>query len=501
MTGTKSIHTFIFSITVSVAFCQDIFSYSNSNYSGIINVISNPATAAGNAYKLDIVLAGFNATFNNSWAGVKREALSFPKLGESWRNYTPNLPGNIYKNFVWHGNERSREVLFEQRVLLPSFLFQPDSKNSFAFICNLRQVGNIRGISSQLANLFEKEFDLSVLQNNPVENKNFSAIRMSWIEYGLTYARKFTLNRSHHLKFGVTPKLLQGLESSYFLLRELNFLFSNKDTLSYFDADFTTAHSARSDDSPLNITGNFSEKIRQAAPMTAGLDVGFVYEWTPAVTSQVSESPPTNKKRPGRNFYKLKAGVSIVDIGRIMFKKQLNYYDMQISLRQHDIIRYISAENMRMVDSLLQNDFPANTGEDNFSVLLPTAMNAQLDYSFTRNFFLGLSSHFTGFNTSEFFKVRNYSSVCLAPRYESYWVDVSLLLSWIELSAQRSQPLVPGLNLRFGPLSIGSSDLTFLFEDNLSSLNFFVMLRLSLPVKENSEVQKNIKTPGKSQKK
>jgi hypothetical protein len=485
MTRVSFFLTVLYLLRVPAFFSQDYHSYGNSNYSGVTQLISNPASGAASKLKLDVLVGGFDVIFNNSWAAVKREAISFPVLPGSWKNYTPNFEGNIYKNFEWQGKSNSKEVLFEQRILLPSVLVRLNSKNSVAFSCSMRQIGNISGISPQLANLFENEFVLGVLRNNPVQNTNFQAIRMSWLEYGFIYARMLVDKGPHRLKAGITPKLLQGLESSYFLLRNLNFLFSNKDTNSYFDADFTVAHSARTG-SPLDIMADPSAKLQHAAPMSFGLDFGLMYEWHPAVPK--SEAPPLEKSNGEKaNTYKIKAGLSIVDLGKIRFKKEMNYYDMQFSLRQNDIIRYISAENMRMIDSLLQHDFPANTGDDNFAVLTPAALNVQVDYSFNQRFFLNLSSHITGFYKSNFFKVRNYSSVCLAPRFESYWVDVSLLLIWNALSASRSKPLTPGINLRFGPLSIGSSDLSFLYKTNLSSLDLYAMLRVSIPYKNKTE--------------
>ena len=484
MSSAKLFFTPLFSLAVSVAFSQDYFSYGNSNYGGVLQLFSNPASAAGSKLKVDVLLGGFEATFNNSWGAVKKDALSFPNLPDSWKNHTPNVPDNIYKNFEWQGKNNNKEALLEQRLLLPSVLVRLNSKNSIAFSCSMRQIGNISGISPALANLFEKEFDLSVLQNNPVQNKNFSAIRMSWMEYGLTYARAMGKG-AHRLKAGITPKLLQGLESSYFWLRDLNFLFSNKDTLSYLDVDFTTAHSARTG-SALDITGNFSDRLSRAAPMRLGLDLGLIYEWHRSPRSTEENAPAEKSNGTAASNYKLKAGIALVDLGKIRFQKEPNYYEMSFSLRQSDIIRYLSAENVHMIDSLLHHDFPSNTGADNFTVLMPTALNTQLDYALTRRFFLNLSTHLTGFHKTEFFRVRNYSAVCFSPRYESYWVDAALLFTWQAISAKRGQRITPGVNLRLGPLSVGSSDLTFLYKKDLASLNVYTAIRVSIPYKSKS---------------
>lgn len=473
----------VFCLAATAAFSQHYFAYGSSNYGGVAQVIANPASAAGSLLKVDVLVAGFEADFNNSWVGVKKEALSFPKLPESWKNHTPNVPDNIYKNFEWQRGSHQKEVVFEQRLLLPSVLVRLNARNSLAFTCSMRQIGNISGISPALAHLFENEFDLSVLQNNPVQNKNFSALRMSWMEYGLTYARTVYDKGNHRLKAGITPKLVQGLESSYFLLRDLNFLFSNKDTLSYLEADFSTAHSTRTGPA-LNIAGNPMEKLSHAAALRAGLDLGLIYEW-----HRSGEDAGEAEKKPGhvaRADYKLKAGISLVDLGSIRFKKEPNYYDLAFSLRQTDIIRYLSSENVKMIDSLLHHDFPANTGDPEFRVFLPTAFNTQLDYAVSKKLFVNLSSHVTGFNSTQPLRVKNYTALCIAPRYESYWIDAALLLSWSSLSAKQSKRVVPGVHVRLGPLVIGSSDLTFLTRNSVASLNFYTQLRVSIPYKTRS---------------
>jgi hypothetical protein len=447
----------------------------------VLQVHANPAAIADNQLSIDLLLAGYDLSFNNSWMGIRRESLSFPNLPSSWKNYTPNVPGNLYKNFVPLSQDASRSVLLEQRLLLPSLMLRLNARNSLAFFSTVRQFGNISGMSDQLANLFEKEFDLSVLQNNHVQNKNFRAIRMSWIEYGLSYGRVLFNSGGHCFKIGLSPKLMQGLESSYFILRDLDFIFSNKDTLSYLRADFEVAHSPRSGN-VLNIAENANEKFRHSSGMSAGLDFGISYEWRPQPPPSGKDAPhEKDQKRPVTAQYKIKAGISVMDLGKIRFQKEPNYYEMSLYIRQTDIIRYLSAENVHMIDSLLQADYPANTGQDHFTVRMPTAINTQLDFSFNKRFYLNLSSHITGFNKNDLFQVHNYTAICLAPRFESYWLDVSVPLTWNQLGAERGRPIQPGIHVRAGPLSVGSNNLSFLLDDEISALNIYFMLRVSIP--------------------
>jgi len=463
---------------------QDYQSYGGGNFSGVLHVLSNPAYLASSRLKVDVLAAGFDMNFNNSWVGVKRKALSFPDLPGSWKNYTPNLPDNIYKNFVFRQGDKPRSVLLEQRLLLPSVKIKLNAENAFAFTCSLRQMGNLQGINTPLAGLFEKEFDLSVLQNNPVKNTDFSAVRMSWMEYGLSYSAVVIKKGAHQFNAGISPKILQGLESSYFILKDLDFLFSNKDTNSYLKADFEVAHSKTSG-SMLNIAENLGERFSNSAPLRLGLDLGISYIWAPALATTKEEVKASAKKTgPVRPIpYRLRAGLSVTDLGRIRFEKEPNYYTMQLSIRQSDIIRYISSENAQMIDSLLRTDFPANTGNTRFTVRMPTSLNAQVDICYNRFFFLNVGAHLTGFYRNTFLKVQNYSAVYFSPRFETYWFEVSVPFTWNALSASSGRQISPGLNLRAGPLSIGSTDLSYIFSNELSSFNFYFLLRVSIPYK------------------
>lgn len=457
--------------------------YGGSNYAGVLALQYNPSFIAASKLKLDVLAAGFGIDFGNNWAAVKREALSFPNLPPSWRNLTPNLPGNIYKNFVFAETTANRTAVLHQRLMLPSFMLRINSRSAMAFSGNIRLAGSITGLGTPFARLFENEFDLSVLQNNHVQNTDFLAIRMNWIEYGFTYARTLVARGRHSVSGGVTLKMLQGLEASYFHLRELDFLFSNKDNNSFLNADFSVAHSRRSGPA-LDPAGNLGARFRHAAPIRTGLDLGFCYEWKPGPRTAADTSRKKILRYKTGDSYKLRLGMAVIDIGGIFFEKEPNYYDLNFSIGQDDIIRYIASENLRMVDSLLQVDFPANRGDTRFRVALPGALNAQVDFSYNRYFFFSVGVHAGNLSKSATHRITGYTAAWFAPRFESYWFEVALPFTWNQMSAMSGQPLTTGINFRAGPFSVGSTDLSFLFRREIASINLYMMLRVMIPATE-----------------
>lgn len=473
------------------AFAQDHYSYGGGNFDGLNQVIANPASAADNRLKLDILLGGFDLNFNNSWFSIKRSALPlegkytnpgslvFPK---SWENSVPNTPDNIFKNFNIIGKGKSRAILFENRIILPSFMVQLNHKNAIAFTWSVRQMMNLDGVSPKLAELFEHEMDITVVQNNQVNNKNLSAMQMSWAEYGLTYARVLKENNQHFLKAGITPKIIQGLEAAYLIAPKLEFFLSTKDTNSYFNSQFAFAHSANLG-SPFANGRPVADFYHRVARPTMGLDIGVVYEWRPHYRD--FKYKPDGKNliwRKDLNKYKLRAGASITDIGKITFDTQGTSYAMDFSVTQWDILKLVGSTDIEEFNSIIRSKFPEKKVPPQFSIFLPMAFNTQVDYSLNKFFYLNLSTHLTGFHRSTLFRVHNYSSVCFAPRVEHYWFTLSVPFSINALSTGRAKYINTGVNLRLGPFSVGTSDLSyFLKKGDISSLNFYALVRFAIP--------------------
>jgi len=472
---------FIFIFTED--FSQDYFSYGGGNFSGINQVIANPAAAADNRLMLDIVVAGLDFNFNNSWFALKRESLKYTnkQFPATWKNNTPNLPDNIFKNFIVIPSQKSHALLLETKLILPSFLLQLNSKNSIAITWQLRQMCNIDGISRQFGYLFEKELDLSVTQNNRVQNKNLSVIQMTWAEYGFTYARVLKQDKEHFIKAGITPKLLQGIEAAYLVVKNLDFLLSTKDTNSYFNTSFSFARSANFK-SPINNGKIVNDFYRFVSKPGLGFNLGFIYEWRPDY-QKYNTGGVTNTWRKDLNKYKIKFGAAITDIGRIKFKKAGTFYDLDVALKKDNVANYLTVSNYAMLDSLLRDDFSDKTASDEFSILLPTAINTQVDFQLNQLFYLNLSTHIGNFFKNNLYRVHNYSALCFAPRIEHYWFELSLPFTYNVLSAQRFNYLNAGLNLRLGPLSIGSNNVSTLFKGDFSSFNCYALLKWSIPYK------------------
>lgn len=466
---------------------QDFFSYSGSNYSGLQQIWANPAAAADNRISSEMLVFGLDFRYSSSWLGIKREALqhqgslfnpSTLKYPASWTNFTPNVPDNLFKNFIPLKHSKTSSLLLENRIWLPSFMMELDDKQGIAFSWSVRQYLNLDGISPTISNLFEKEFDLSVTQDNVIQNKNLHFTQMSWAEYGATYARVLKDKHAHFLKAGITPKILQGLESAYLLVNNLDFLFSTKDTLSYFNTDIAYAHSANLG-SPFTNGTPIADFYHYVTKPSLGIDLGFVYEWRPQHQSFKYKPDGTKLKwRKDLNKYKLKFSASLVDLGKIKFVKQGRYYDLNVRLKRNNFNKYTEVKNVTMFDSLLNAEFGSSLSSPYFTMRLPTAIHTQVDYALIPHVYLNLSAHIGNLFKNYATRVHNYTSVSFAPRYESVWFDAALPITYQRQAAQNGQYATVGLHLRLGLLSIGTSDLKPLLSGDIHHYNFYALLKL-----------------------
>jgi len=478
---------YLFLLLPAAFFSQEYFSFGGGNFCGIQQVVANPAAAADNRLKIDFIASGLNFDYNNSMFAIKRQALDFEgsifkpsqiQLPNTWKNQTPNVPDNIFKNLNVYPAEKDRSAIFENRIFLPSMMYQIDEKNSVSFIWSIRQINNIDGVSPQFANLVEKEFDLSLTQNNRLQNKKFSAVQMTWAEYGFTYARLLQDKGQHFFKAGITPKLVKGIESAYVIIKDLDVLLSSKDTNSYFNAQFSHAQSK-------NYSGAFNTQrsLTGSGKIRAALDLGFIYEWRPQRQKYRYRGDGKNYTwRQDLNKYKIKLGASLVDIGKIKFDKKEGYYDLNIEIQNSDINKITSLNNIQEFDSLIRSDFSNQSQSNQYSILLPSAFNMQIDYSINELFYVNLSAHLTNFYASNF-KVHNFSALCIAPRIEHYWFNVSLPLVVNTLALSRSQYINTGFNIRVGPLCIGTNNLKPWFGGDVAAMSAYALLKISIPYK------------------
>ncbi len=222
----------LFLFTCYLSQSQDYAGFNQSNYAGVSGIHIQPASIVDGRMKFDMNLIGFNVAAYNNYIGIKKDAFKREKVDGQTSFSAFEDKEFADKYLIEKSNGKDKSIYFSNRIQGPSFLVNINRKNAIAISSNVRTYINIDGVSPDLAKLAFEEFKYPTLWVTNLTNKNLSIQEMTWAEYGLTYAHVFKDDNEHYFKGGATVKLLQGIQSAYMFVKDLEYNFKTDTTLS-----------------------------------------------------------------------------------------------------------------------------------------------------------------------------------------------------------------------------------------------------------------------------
>lgn len=506
----KALLAVLFAGSAFISRSQDFLGYSSSNYNGITGVINNPANVVESRMKFDMTLVGLNFGVGNNYLGVKRMAFNHSGKAFSKDAYYPAFADpNFNVNYLHEvTNDKEKAIFLGLRVNGPSFLVNLNRKNAIGFTSSARTYVNVDGITPELARLVFYDIGRGVggYQVQDLLGKQFSinhlsANIMSWLEYGLTYGHVFRDKDEHYFKAGGTVKYLQGIASAYLNVKDLQYRFNNDSILGVFHTDVNYGHSENlefpnvKDKSNANINpfvddptlpGTFSGGYPKLASFPGfGLDLGVIYEYRPDYAKyKYDMDGQTDLWRKDKNKYKLKVGVSLIDLGSIKYAKGKLSNNFTVDL---DSIRFrkLVTDSFpvydfdRIIDSLVTYRDIAGT----YKVNLPTQLSFQIDYNIWKDFYVNLTPNIAFQFKNKEAKVHEWTNISLTPRWDHRWFGVSLPISYSAFYAKSDQPIGVGVGLRVGPLIVGSNRVFTYLSDkkDVYGADLYMMLKVPIP--------------------
>ncbi|HRG00375.1 MAG TPA: DUF5723 family protein [Bacteroidia bacterium] len=464
------------------AHSQDFVGFNQSNYAGVTGVYQQPASIVDGRMKFDMNLIGINIGAYNNYIGVSRDAFKRSKDANGKTNF-PAFDDTLFadKYLSEKMSNRNKSIYFSNRIMGPSFMIPINRKNAIAFTSSVRNYINIDGISPDLAKLAYEEFKYPSLWVTNLNNKNLSIQEMTWAEYGLTYARVIKEDNEHYLKAGVTVKLLQGIQSAYMFVKNLDYNFLTKDTLTIFQSDVNYGHSDNLAFKDIKLgeanTGTKVFDYSQSYP-GVGFDFGVVYEWRPSYMKyKYDMDGEKDLWRKDKNKYKLKVGVSVTDIGSIKFKKGATSGDFTANVTLWNL-RPISPKSVGEFDDTLKARFNGNFGAgQSYKMNLPTAFSAQIDYQIWKDVYVNLTPFIAMQFKKNDTKVHDISSITLTPRWDHKWFGVFIPVQYNFLDGFRT-----GAAVRLGPIIVGSTNLAPLVgQKTVYGADIYAMLKIPVP--------------------
>ncbi len=459
---------------------QDFIGFNQSNYAGVTGVYQQPASIVDGRMKFDMNLLGLNVMAYNNYIGIDRSALKRTKDANGNTTFDAFNDPNFANNYLTEKtNSSDKGIYFSNRITGPSFMVNLNRKNAIALTTGVRNYINIDGISPELAKLAYNEFKYPSLWVQNLQNKNLSIQEMSWAEYGLTFAHVFKDDNEHYFKAGATVKLLQGIQSAYVFVSDLNYNFQTKDTLSIFNSDVNYGHSdnLKLNEIPIGKTGTGTNifDYSQSYP-GIGFDFGVVYEWRPDYKKyKYDMDGQKDLWRKDKNKYKLKIGLSVTDIGSIKFKKGGIANDFQANVSLWNL-KPISPKTIGEFDDTLASRYGTN-GESSYRMNLPTAISVQIDYQIWKDFYVNLTPFLAFQYKKNDTKVHDISSIAITPRWDHKWFGVFVPVQYNFFDGFRL-----GAAVRLGPLVVGTSNLSpIIGQKTIYGADVYTMIKIPVP--------------------
>jgi hypothetical protein len=441
---------------------QSFAGYHNSNYAGIYGVLSNPASAAGSRYKWDVNIVGVDVKGGNTYLSIPPSVL-FNKQDTFRRNYN---------YFLDTAATRKQNGWGTAEVLMPSALYAIDEKQTVAFTWRIRSAGNLGNINPKTANFFGLDFPNPVFNNNHFSLEQGAVSAHLWNEFGFTYSRVIKDDMVHRWKAGATIKYLSGIAAAYAVVNNANFTMHSPSSGSISSGTMHYAYNSEADYWEQPYLSNF--KLFENPGV--GLDVGMIYEWRPdgdgfgAYNNNSSYNPDADE-------YKLRLGVSITDIGGIMYDKAKVSADLDLTRENinPNELKVKKKESPQQYARRMIELFTPLESKDKFYMTLPTALHVMADYNIDGRFFINANAVVAiTSGKKDYSKTYMMTQLQLTPRFDSKHFG-----AYLPLVINKNGQADAGIGIRIGPLLIGSNSIfSNLFRERIDHADAFVALRV-----------------------
>ncbi|MBK8847345.1 MAG: hypothetical protein IPO27_12690 [Bacteroidetes bacterium] len=402
-----------------VGVSQNMIGLQGSNYAGINAIQQNPAATADSRYLLDIAIGTGGVYFNNDYFYLQKNKTAFFGM----RAYTDALTNDglsekldLTKSF----NEGT--VNFRGMVL--SGLWSINPKHSVGIYFQARAAITLSKATPQAVNFANSGFTNESLWNKTqtVRDLDFSAA--SWLEYGVSYATVFHNKNNNVWKAGANLKYCGAIAGGYVKDVDLDILIKN-DSLA--DITVRNIEYARVD-----VENSSRENF---AGTGFGFDLGVQYEWREDASVYSTDPKGQAMRERSVNKYKLRAGLSIIDIGGLSFNENTQVNRVENRSGTNYYWKGVTYSNIEDFDTSFSNFFYGDSLKtrvaDNFKMSLPTAINIQVDYHIKKDFYAGFQFQ-KDINFGDKSRPTSLEYLSIIPRWERRWFEVSLPISFME---------------------------------------------------------------------
>ncbi len=443
-------------------FGQRFAGYLYSDYSGVLGAKSQPASLADSPYKYDINLLNGNFYVTNNIA---------------FRNKASENAGLV--RFI---NDKEKFLQANLSIGGLSAMLSLPRKQGIALNMSARFHASGNDISPDFIQQFNR-FSRPEFIGRTIVDQQLEVAFGAWYEIGLTYAAVIKDNGFNRWKFGITPKLVNGLGAGFARLNDLDYEIDNQ----LGEVRMTDLHLEFGYSSNLDEFEQFDGTEPFSSPKGIGfkpaLDFGVTFERV-AFRGDPSESSGT--RLDPDITYEFKVSASITDLG--IFKYDLG----RASTNAPSLLpnpgfldlegKFDGLSSFReLADSLATISNTESLGGQ-FTVTLPTALNLNYDYNLGNYYYFNANVivDLTRYIPADY-RLNHLTNLTLTPRWEKGQRGF-----YLPVHVNQIGDFQVGMAARLGPLTFGTQNIGSLFSQTPSSGSFFFSINIS-KLKANSK--------------
>jgi outer membrane protein OmpA-like peptidoglycan-associated protein len=477
---------------------QEMLGIRPSNYAGLHGLGINPSNIIDSRLKTDINILSGGFTLENDYLFIPKKKLRLVGI----TNIVDKVEAKEYLDDFFSGETDKKNLNTAFSLMGPSILFQLNKKHSLAIASQLRGALSTNDVLPEAARYSYAELeDPSLFSTDPKQfrARNFLFNVMAWQEFNFSYGSVFHNKNGHVFKAAATVKYLAGISGAYVKDADIYFNVADDSSMIFGPTKFEYG---RVSYNTFDGKGNAEKRLFNGSGF--GWDLGFIYEWRNKPESYMYEMDGEQREDPEKNKYKLRIGASLLDMGRIKYKKNSRVFNInsQNDLHVYPDFNTDEFDNQLDFDSSVSAIFygfgavnPSGTfvnpqffddstrsvsfrnTETSFIMNLPSAWSVQVDWNIYKRFYLN-ANIIQGFKHNNNPGVERAGIISIAPRYESQWVDVSIPVSFVDFHDDATRL---GLGIRLGSLFFGTDKLgTLLGISDLYGMDFYAGLKFSL---------------------
>ncbi len=419
---------------------QSFIGFDTDNYSGIHGVLVNPASMADSRLRADINLVSLSVFGASEYAEI-----DYKKWIKSAYRDDVDLDEDTDVEYI--GTDRKNSGLAHIDVLGPSAMISISEKHSAAFFTRVRGFANLNDVNGLFQPVFEEGL---ANRTEPIlfADENSYGTVSSWVEFGASYARVLKNEKQNFIKAGVTLKYIRPTHFASLEFTDGLLFFDPNDSSAnelFGTLNLKASNTLDPEDNGVRVGGG-STDIKLPSERGFGFDLGFVYEFRPQFRKNISRDDVIKQvKFRHVNTYKLRLGVSILDIGSVTYKSATSEtYDL--GNLPNDLNKFDED-----ADPSIREVLPTDV---ELKMSLPTNLRLDVDWAISDKFYLNAATRLSLISRKKREAVRYANQFTLNPRLETRWLSVFSPISVTQYSGVQW-----GLGIRVGPVFFGSGNL------------------------------------------